>query len=453
MQTRILAEFIEQTGYEQIPAKAIETARLAFLDCLGVALAGSLDEAPRKVVEFVRDLGGKPEATIIGTSIKSSSPLAALANGTASHVLDYDDTIKSLIGHPSVVLVSTVLAVSERCKSSGKEALAAYILGLEIGGRLGSLCGPDHFNLGWHNTSTLGSIAAAVAAGKLLKLDKGSMAAAIGIAAAESSGLRKNFGTMTKSFQAGHAAMNGVIAGLLASNGFTAGEDILEGDLGLCNLLSGGKEYDYSALVSGLGSSWNTISPGITFKPYPSCRGTHPAIDAALYLKNEYGISSGDIAHVDCIVSRFEAGILQYHEPRTGLEGKFSLEYCVAVALHEGEVAMKHFTPQVVLSDEIQKLTHKVTCVYPPEIPNELRQPMEVVVKLQNGKTFSKKVEVADTKGDPSNPMANEELVAKYRECAALVLPPEKVETTLGLITGLDSLKDLSSLTGLLSPG
>ena len=201
-----MASFIAQTDYEDLPSKAIEVSKDAILDCIGVSLAGSQEEVSRILLPMLEELGGHPVAGVIGGSLRSSPVLASLANGVMAHALDYDDVSDSWIGHPSTVLVPAILATAERCKSSGKEVLTAYVTGFEVGAKLGIALGQDHYAKGWHNTSTLGSLAGAAAVAKLLKLDVQQIQMALGIAASLAGGLRENFGTMTKPLHAGNAA-------------------------------------------------------------------------------------------------------------------------------------------------------------------------------------------------------------------------------------------------------
>ncbi len=343
-----IAGFIFGTTSEQLPFTVVDAAKRAIIDCLAVSLAGSGETASKKVKEYVKEIGGRSESAIIASGFRSHASLAALANGTMAHVLDYDDTEWDWISHPSAVMLPAALAIGERVGASGKDVLASYVVGYEVGTRLGLICGSAQYKLGWHTTSTIGSLAACAAASKLLQLEKQKIRWALGIAASLASGLQCNFGTSTKSFHAGHAAANGVMAALLAKNGFTAAEDALEGKRGFCQTFGGGRKFRFSFAPRSLGFSWRIVSPWIALKAYPCCLSAHPSIDAAIHLKKRYGLQSDDIAGVECRTSEAIPHSLPFHEPKTGLQAKFSLEYCVARALVEEKLSLKHFSDEAV---------------------------------------------------------------------------------------------------------
>ena len=450
MITETVAKFIVNTNYEHIEPEVIDRAKHAVLDFLGVTLAGSLETAGKVIAEYAREANSKAEAAIIGKGFKAYAPIAALSNGTMAHSLDYDDTCHSWPGHPTAVILPAVLALGERHRRPGKEILEAYIIGFEVGSKIGLAVGKHLRRIGWHNTGTIGSIAAAAAAAKLLRLNPQQTRTALGVSASLASGLVQNFGTMTKPLHAGNGARNGVIAALLAEKGFTAHENILEEKQGFCNVLGGAREYELE--VDKLGNPWDIMASGIGFKPYPSCRGTHCAIDAALILHEEHHFNPGDIASVECIVGPMQSQILLYPRPQTGLQGKFSLEYCVSVALLEGKVHLKHFTDEEVLRPEVQKFLSKVGRTIPSGLDAATRgYPQTVVVRLQDGKEFPHTVMDDMSKGSPDNPMAVEELHSKYRECARLVLKPEQAEQALSVVSNLESLQDISQLMEILT--
>ena len=444
--TRKLAEFIVQTGYEQLPKEAVEASKNAILDCIGVALAGSGEEMGKITSSLVGESVGQPVSGVIGGGFRTSPILASLANGTIAHALDYDDIIMGY-GHPSVVHVPTILALGEKCKSSGKEALAAYIIGVEVGAKLGGVLGEQHYDKGWHATSTIGSLGAAASAAKLLKLDVKQTRMALGIAASLASGLRENFGTMTKPLHAGNAARNAVIAGLLAEKGYTADESILEGQVGFLKVFGEDLEYDLEGMCQQLGSPFAVISPGIWLKAYPSCGGTHATIDGALQLRRKYSFQTDEVVEVECTTSKLTPKVLLHHRPKTGLEGRFSLEYCVSAALIDGELT---FTDERVLAPEIQNFIPKVKYSHPVEIAdkgfNDL--PRTVTIRLRNGEVLSSKVSIP--RGMPGNPLSKEELQSKFNLCAQVVLPAQERAEVIRVVTNLEHLADISSLMDLL---
>lgn len=453
MYTERLARLVADATYESLSSEAVSAAKRAVLDTIGVTLAGSSDDASGIMVGHVKALGGKREASVFASAFKTSAPLAALANGMMAHVLDYDDGAWAWFGHASAVVLPAVLAVCESRQSTGKDVILGHVVGLEAAARIGLACGDRAYLMGWHNTSTIGSIGAAMGASKILKLDEKQTAVAIGIAASLASGLLKaNVGTMTKPFHAGHGAENGVSAALLADRGFTASHTALEGEFGFCRIFNGGGEYWPDRLTDGFGSPWNIATPGLLVKPYPSCRSTHPGIDAALYIRKTYRPDPTKIREIEFRTSNAVEEILQHHRPRVNLEGRFSLEYCAALALLHGEVALKHFmNPGWFTDAQVQQLVAKAKYVHPPGWERGVEAPQEVLVKMADGSVYSKLVGVHDTSGDPGNPMTEAEIVSKYHDCASLVMSAAEVEQSLEMVRSLEHIGDISQLMHVVS--
>ena len=444
--TERIADFIVAIGFDQIPREAVDLAKGVILDCLGVTLAGSQDPSGRIVTECVKELGGNPEAAVIGGGFKTSAPQAALANGTMAHALDYDDIAISWVGHPTAVLLPAVLALGERGKLSGRAVLEGYIIGFEVGAKLGACIGLAHYAWGWHATVTLGTMGAAAAAAKMLRLDARQTRMALGIATSLAGGTRQNFGTMTKPFHAGSAARNGVLAALLAKRGFTADEAILENPMGFCKLFSGGGDFDIAKATQGLGDPFDIVTPGVSMKPYPCCRFTHRCVDAILYLIKEYRPRAEDVERVECKTAEFVPQVVIHPRPKSGLEGKFSMQYCMAIALLDGEVGLRQFTDEKVLDPRAQELLKRVEYVHPEGLTP--LHPEAVTVKLKDGRELCHEVAIA--KGDPGNPMGEEELAAKYRDCASFVLSPVDIQKSLDMMSHLEDLEDITELIDLL---
>jgi len=347
--TEQVARFIVESSIDRVPPEAIKTAKDAMLDCFGVTLAGAATSDGRIMTAFVREVGGNPVATVIGGGFRTSAPWAALANGTMGHAEDFDDSGYAILGHPTVPLLPAMLALGEQHKASGKDIIEAYIVGFETESKLGRAMIPSgHYQRGWHATGTLGTMGAAAASAKLLGLDVQQTRMALGIAASQVSGIRQNFGTMTKPFHAGHAARSGVVAAMLAKGGFTAHASVIEEQLGFCNVFKGDNPYDLDNITTGLGETLEILTSGIAFKLYPSCHETHASINTALELRQKHSIQPKDIESIDCTVSELIATVAFYTEPATGLEGKFSVEYCTARALHSGKVGLEDFTDEKV---------------------------------------------------------------------------------------------------------
>jgi len=443
--TEKLAKFVVETSYESLPAEAIRSAKQAIVDCLGCALAGSAEGGSKILGEYVKEKGCSPEAGIIGGGFMAPAPDAAWVNGTLAHILDYDDIAMVTGGHPTVALLPAALALGEKYHLSGKDVLLAYIIGFEVMATVGKACTGRHYFLGWHCTSTFGSLGAAAIGAKLLKLNLSKTRMAIGIAASLAGGLKQNFGTMTKSLHAGNAARNGVVAASLTQRGFTAVEDILETPQGFAKVFGGGEELDIAGATQDMGESLQ-ISSTLEIKPYPSCRGTHPGIDATLGLVKNEQFDVNDITEVGVHGSAWILTAAQYPRPKTALEGKFSVEYCVARVLLENEVSMKHFTDEQVTESRVQELVEKIN--YVPDAEAVAFLPCEVVVKLKDGRVLSHKV--TSLIGDPSNPLSEETLHAKYRDCASVVLSPQEIERSLDMASNLESVDDVAALMAVL---
>jgi 2-methylcitrate dehydratase PrpD len=408
-------------------------------DFIGVAVAGSQEELGRLIREYGNRMGGVAEASIIACDQKTSPEMAALVNGTMGHALDYDDMSVAPIAHPSVFLAPAILAVGESIGASGLEALAAYVVGYEVASCVAEPMFQSHYVQGWHSTSTFGSLGAAAAAAWLLKLNSRQVRMAIGIAASLACGLRQNFGTMTKPLHAGKAGANGVQSAFLAQAGFTADAAIIEAPLGFARVMGHNEEVDWTQTGTNLGKTFVIAGPvGLAIKPYPSCGFTHTAIDCALDLKQQ-GVKTEEIVEIELGTSPFDKQLLIHHRPITGLEGKFSLEYCVARTLVSGGVRLNSFSQKAIREPAVQRLIERMKWVEKHPMPvmgtPEGFGAKSVTVTLQNGQKYDSTVRVA--RGMPTNPLSTREFNAKYRDCASTVLSAEAVEASLSLLTGM----------------
>jgi 2-methylcitrate dehydratase PrpD len=448
-----VSHFIVETNYKRLPQEAIRISKRAILDWIGVAIAGSKEAGPKILAEHVRRMGASAEAGVVCGGFQTSADLSAWVNGTASHALDYDDTFPSSVGynfHPTVPILPAVLALGEKMGASGSDLLTAYIVGIEVESRMGEAIGSSIFRVGWHPTPVLGTMGAVAASANILKLDLRQVRVALGIASSFAGGLLENFGTMTKPLHAGNSARNGVVAALLAQNGFTANENIMEGDFGFCSIFSGGNVKGVGRYDQDLGETWHIISPGMSLKAYPCCRSTHSSIDASLYLKNGMGVDPGQIVKIICKTSPDHLKLARFHRPKNAYEGKFSIPYCIATALRRGKISLEDFTDEKVNDPKTQALLSKVDFEYPVEyIKDTTTLTQEVVVRLSSGAEYSRKVEVP--KGDPGNPLTDEELSAKFVDCVRSVLSQEKIDEGIEMIAHLESLKKISQLMELIT--
>lgn len=455
--TQEIASYVARARSRDIPADVVQLARGFILDGLGVALAGSTDKCSRIVQNQIRRAGGRGEATILGTSLLAPAGKAALANGVSGHAMDYDDTqlstskeaVYGLLTHPTTPVLAAALALGEPEKISGKQLLLAYALGVEVECRVADAIHPRHYQSGFHSTATMGGLGAAMAAGKLLNLKENALRRALGIAASMASGLRENFGTMTKPLHAGRAAENGVNAALLARDGFTAAEDILEARRGFFNAMAGG--FDESKLSGRLGKPYFMKQPGISIKPYPSGSLSHPAQDLILDLVKKHDLKAADIERIEVGTNSNVPNALIYPMPRNALEGKFSIPFCMAVAVLERKAGIAQFQDRKVRERRVVDLMKRVTLYIDDELErlgyDQVRS--RVRVMLKNGRTIEGRYDVA--RGHPEKPMAWEELAGKFYDCAALVLPQHKAEDVIRHVERIEELKTLRPLLGALA--
>ena len=455
--TQEIARYIVRTRYRDLPDDVLDLARGFILDGLGVALAGSTEECARIVQRQTRQMGGKNEASILGTTMMAPAPRAALANGVAGHAMDYDDTqlstskqaVYGLLTHPTTPVLAAVLAISEKEKMSGKDLVLAYVLGVEVECRVADAINPRHYQSGFHSTATMGGLGAAMAAGKLLRLREERLVAALGIAASMASGLRENFGTMSKPLHAGRAAENGVTAALLARDGFTAATNILEARRGFFNAMAGG--YDESKITGRLGSPYFMKQPGISIKPYPSGSLSHPAQDLILDLVKEHDLKADDIEGIDVGTNSNVPNALIYPMPKTALEGKFSIPFCMAIAVLERKAGIGQFQDRKVRDKKVIELMKRVTLYIDQELEqlgyDQVRS--HVRVRLKNGRVVEGRYDVA--RGHPEKPMSWTDLAEKFHDCAGVVLPRNKIDRAIELVAQIETLKTLKPLFGALS--
>jgi len=442
-----LARFVSETGFEDLPPEAVVQAKRAILDTLGVALAGCREEGPSIVARLAHERAASGRASVLGWPLRLPPQEAALVNGTAAHALDYDDVNASMRGHPSAPVLPAALALAQETGQGGRALVLAFVLGVEVEAKVGTVMGGRHYALGWHPTSTLGTLGAAAACAKLLGLDAQRTQMALGIAASMACGVRANFGTMTKPLHVGLAARNGVEAAMLAAQGFTASEEALESPEGFVHAFLGGQAGE--AHLPPLGQPYDLVQPGLGQKRYPCCYATHRALDAALDLAPH--VDPAHIARVQVRVSRGTLMPLRRELPRTGLEGKFSMQYCVAAALLDGHIGLATFTDQAVARPQAARLMGLVQ-VQEDDSPgaDPLNMWAEVTVHTSDGGQRSARVEIP--KGDPRRPLTWEELADKFRDCASLHLPPARAEEALALISRLEEVEDVGALAQMLQP-
>ena len=439
--TETLARWIVATKYEEIPAKAIEQAKKSILDYIGTATYGTNTELGKIILEFTREQGGNPQARVIATNIRTAATAAAFANGTTGHAEDFDD-LGGVGGHPATVLTPTVLALADELHLSGREVLTAWVIGYEIGTRLSANI---HTDRDWHPTAIYGTMAAAAAAGKLLKLDVQSTRMALGIAGSEAGGLRRNFGTMTKPFHPGQVARNGIIAAKLAAKGFTADPDIIEGRQGYADNF-GGAKCNIPAVTKFLGKVFYLEEEGTRIKPWPCCGGNHQTLTGLLALIKEKKLKADDIESVDHIGPNIPCtGALLRAEVTQGLEGKFTLAYNISAALIDGKVDYNTFTDKRAAKGDLQAFMARVKVSRNNDVV--LRRPhiadgnMEarLVIKMRDGR-------VHDVVLGTAYHLQGDAVLDKFRLNAEPTLGRERVALTITLVQRLEKLKDVAEL-------
>lgn len=414
-----LGEFVAGVTVESTSPSARRTAARAVVDTLGCAIASSVHPIGEHVLGYVRNQGPGGDSRLFAGGEPCAIEHATLANATLGHALDFDDTNHPLYGHPSAVLVPTVLAVGTRTGASGADLVTAYLAGHEVEVAFARAVNHDHYAQGFHATGTLGTFGAAACAAKLLGLDAERVGQAIALAASMSAGLRANIGSMTKPLHAGLAAMHGTMAALLASTGWVSSRDAVDRPLtGYFAAYMKGGTPNVTAALDGLGQRWAIDEEyGHAVKPYPACGATHPSIEAATRIHQRLAGATDDIVSVRVGVCRLLPGILVHDEPRSGDEARFSLTYTVARALVDGRVGLEHFTPGAVGDPRVGALMRRVHKQVDERVADSSEFAAVVTVTRADGSTVEERVDLA--LGKNGRPMSEERLQEKFDNCLA----------------------------------
>jgi len=442
----VITAFSTRLSFRDLPASAIDAAKRSILDTLAVAVAGTRSRAGQSAINALVARGGGGTATVMGTPFSAHPSLAALVNGTLAHALDFDDVwadddgVVAWRGHPSVCVLPAVLAAGEAEGCDGATALLAYVIGVEIAGKLGTAFGPKLGRAGFHPTPILGALAAAAAVAKVLDVDRESANAMLGLAATEASGLCRNFGTDTKPFHAGHAAQGGLQAALLARAEFTANPEAVTDYL---KLHHGPDEADAVAVLETLGTVYDIVAPGLSIKKYPCCRFAHLPLDATFMLLEREPITAADVQTITIRIQPGADDALIYKEPRTALEAKFSMEYALTAAILDGRVTLASFTDEMVLRPQIRALMARVRTEYKPE-------PGAEVVILAHGEYRALATVV---RGDPANPLSWDEILQKCYQCLEGIVATVRVDALVDAVTRIEQLSDIRQLTEHLRAG
>ncbi|MBL8835607.1 MAG: MmgE/PrpD family protein [Alphaproteobacteria bacterium] len=444
-----LARFAAGLHFAALPAEAVGRAKASMLDAIGCALAGASTHDAAPVAAMAAADGGAPDAQVFGRDLRLPPAAAALANGAAAHALDFDDSSPPMIGHPSASLVSALFALGERAGASGADVVTAYAAGLEGAARLGRHLNPSHYAAGWHATATLGTLGAAVGAAKLIGLDEAGIRTAIGIAASSAGGIRKNFGSAVKPLHAGFAARNGVVAALLVRHGLDADAAALDGERGFVDVFRGAATPDLSQVTFGGGQPLELVASGVGIKRYACCGCTHSALDALIDLRRDHAPDPAEVVRIHCTMNALVPDILVHRRPTTPAQAKFSMEYCLAVGLIDGDCGIEQFTPERVADPAVQALLARVeTAVDPAIVYRNGVYPGTVTIEMRDGAVFRRHAEEA--KGHPDRPLSIDDLRRKFLSCARIALPASQAAEAFEALAALDHCRDIRTAAALL---
>lgn len=441
--TSTLARWISNLSLDDLPEDVRSQARRCLLDGIGVAIAGSGHETTRQAAEAAARLYGPGPCAVLAQACPRLTPAgAALVNGTAGHVLDFDDTSYTGIFHATAVCWPAVVAAAEQEGATGRQMLEAFIAGVETSYALAEWLGTSIYFDGWWTTPLIGQPGAAAAVAKARALDERKIAAAIELAISTAAGMRSVFGTAAKPVGVGIAARQGLDAAFLAASGIEAGDRVVTRDQGWQHRL--GLERTNDARIDEIGSRFGLTDPGILFKRYPICSAAHAAVDAASEIVSRDDVDPDLIETVDCVVTPLVATSLKYPNPSSAEEAQFSLPYTVATALLDGTVTPDHLTRSSWNEPRVRELMTKVTMTSSPDLGGRLASAEDgpegavVAVRLRSGERFTMAKPIAY--GMPENPMSDEDLTAKYRACCAPVLGSERCERLRERILTLETM-------------
>ena len=435
--TQALARHVVAARAEHLPAAVRAEAVRTFVNWMGCAVGGARHEAVAIAVATLTPFAGAPQATLLGRPERMDVLNAALVNGVASHVLDFDDTHAGTLIHPAGPVVSAIAALSEHRPASGAAFVNALVLGIDAACRIGRAVLPDHYDVGWHITGSAGVFGAAIAAGKLLGLDERQMAWAIGLAATQPVGLREMFGSMTKSFHPGRAAHNGLTAALLAAHGYTSSTQAIEAERGWAAVTSTHRDLD--AITDRLGEHYEIMSN--TYKPFACGLVTHPAIDGCIQLREEHGLRPEQVAAVSLGVHPLVLELTGKRAPLTGLDGKFSVYHAAAVALLHGRAGEREFSDACVRDPATAGLRGKVSAQIDPAIAADAAH---VEVRLTDGRVLAR--HVAHAIGSVARPMSDAALDAKATDLMAAVLPAGQAAAALRAARSLAGAPEIGAI-------
>lgn len=459
--TETLARFAVETPAGFLDAAMKDSARMKFLDTIGTMVAGARHPSGRIAINIARKLGGKKQATLCGTPSQTSVELAAFANGVSAHALEYDDYTRS-VGHASVCLVPGCLAVAEAEGKSGIAMLEAFAVGFEVTARIAKGLRPRLINNGWHPIGIVGGQGVAVAAARLMGLDQMKTRMAMGVMASSGGGVRKNVGSMGKAFHVGHGVKSGVLAALLAREGFIVDPDIIEGvddvgeghqRYGMADTFNGVGDYRLHLMTDGLGRDLELGRNSTMIRMHPGSTAPGAAIDGIIAIATERGLTAKDVKEIVVECTPQCAAIAPYPEPTNEHRAKFCLPYSMSVAFLDRKVGLAQYSEKRIRDRKVLAFMDRITIEQPQDLSHHKGQWGEngvnwaesrVTIKLKNGEAIRRVC--SHSKGYPEDPVSWDELMVKYRECTERAFAPSQIEETAQMIRGIDSLASVKEL-------
>lgn len=448
-----LAEKALAIDLAAVPQDALRAARLALLDTVGVTLAGAREDCVRAVAA-ASDIAPSGPASLFGSAATTGMLDAALVNGTAAHALDFDDCSNTMGGHPSAPILPALWALGEARGAAGRDVLAAYVTGFEVETKIGRAVNFTHYEKGWHPTATLGTFGAAAACARLIGLDAAGVANALALAASMAAGIKANFGTMTKPFHVGQCARSGLHAALLTQAGLTANAGALEHPQGFFMVFNGAGNFRPEALFETFAAPYDLVEPGVAFKRHPCCASTHPALDALMDIMARETIAAADIAHIRSWTHPRRLRHTDRPDPRSGLDGKFSVQYVLARAALDGSVRTDHFSDEAVKDPAVRAFMTRIEAAPHPEAVMETTQHFfaDVRVTTRDGRVFDAHVDMPLGR-DAAHPLPPGALETKFFDCARSVVSDAAAQAIAEALLRIDTVPDIRAVGAMMREG